>query len=142
MSKWIEVTDVVMAEALRLAANGLERNQTSDFPVALLDGLIEFFREAGGCDHSVGICLCSEEQAAYELELAKVGKRVCPGCGGDGTEWDQAKADEAAAKQSDYADDFAGMVKCTGCDGQGVMVVADIPSAAEVKQAREKLGAP
>lgn len=124
MSKWVEVPDVVMAEALKLAANGLERNQSNGYPVILLDALIEFFREAGGCDHSVNICCCGEEQAAYELELAKDGKRICPVCGSDGYTWDADKYEAArveAAKEGYDASEGQGMVPCFKCAGKGVI---------------------
>lgn len=122
MTDWVTVPDVALREALKLAAVGLERNDTTDVPVALLDGLIELFRESGGCDHAVGICCCDEEQAVQELLLAKDGKRTCTGCGGEGFVWDKEKA-AAAQQNADYADDWAGMVNCPDCEGKGIKAV-------------------
>lgn len=133
MSDWIAAPDLLMKEALELVAGyannaALGRSpgaadSVSDFPVALIDGLIEFFREAGGCDHSVGICCCAEEDAARELMLLKDGKTTCSVCGGDGYTWDADKYEAArveAAKLGYDASEGEGAVTCYKCDGAGV----------------------
>lgn len=129
MSDWVSIPDLVMKEALELAASYAERSKrddVSDFPADLAKGLIDFFKESGGCDHSVGICACGEEAAAQELLLALDGKRVCIICGGDGYTWDADKYEAAraeAAKEGYDASEGQGMVPCSKCDGAGVITL-------------------
>lgn len=128
MTDWVTVPDSLVKEALSLAASYLERSRpedTSDYPVELIDGLIAHFKEAGGCDHSVGICCCAEEDAVAELLLAKDGKLICRDCGGDGYLWSREKYEAAVAKAK--AENFGydvsegeGNIECMSCDGRGI----------------------
>lgn len=128
MSDWVTVPDSLVAEALNLVLGYLQQsrpNETSDFPACLIDGLIAYFKEAGGCDHAVGICACAEEAAVAELLLAKGGELTCRLCGGSGSQWSREQYDAAVAKAraEDYpydVSDWAGYVECDGCDGRGV----------------------
>lgn len=48
---------------------------------AVLDNLKEMYE---GCDHSVGICMCSELLMVRELVLADNGRESCRSCAGEG----------------------------------------------------------
>lgn len=135
MGDWIAAPDLLMKEALELLASyanseALSRmvgrpESVSDYPVELIDGIIAYFREAGGCDHSVGICACEEEAVAQELMLLKDGKATCRKCGGDGYVWDEDKylaaVEKARAENSPWdVSEGEGNVACPGCDGAGI----------------------
>lgn len=135
MTDWITVPDSLINEALGLirqnylamlemARLGLIRqnyltdrtpDDTSDYPVELLDGLIAYLSEAGDCDHSVNICACAEQDAVRELRLAKEGKLLCRNCGGDGIIWSEEAAEKFRREHPDYDDAFAGNVDCPDC---------------------------
>lgn len=128
MSDYIEVPDSLMREVLEALLHWYPKGSESlaDVPVALIDSVIEMFKDAGGCDHSVGICACGEEAIAAELLLLKDGKATCRECGGDGYVWSQDKYEAAAAKAKAEDDpygvsDFAGNVECTDCEGRGIV---------------------
>lgn len=54
----------------------------------LVEGLVRslkrFLEEAGGCDHSVGICMCSVTGLLETLSMRLEGKMLCPDCMGEG----------------------------------------------------------
>jgi hypothetical protein len=89
--KWIPVLTSTLANAFDVMVprkgplwNG-DRDATEDIPPALLDSIIEWFREADFVDdHSVGICACGANAALDELLDAKEGKKYCIKCGGEG----------------------------------------------------------
>lgn len=128
MSDYIEVPDSVMREMLEALLAGFPKGSTSlsDVPVGFIDGFIDMVKDAGGCDHSVGICACGEEAIAAELLLLKDGKTTCRICGGDGYTWDADKYEAArvqAAKEGYDASEGEGAVPCFGCDGKGIVRV-------------------
>lgn len=125
MSDWIEVPDSLMRDMLEALLHYFPKDSEalSDVPVGLIDAFIEMAREAGGCDHSVGICACGEEAIVAELLLLKDGKATCRECGGDGYVWDEAVYEANLKKYADqgYACDSYGNVPCPGCEGRGIV---------------------
>lgn len=121
MSQWVSVPDEVMRNALQVVLGfwntDVISDLNSDFPRQLVEGLIDFFQESGGCDHSVGICCCAEEQALSELKLALEGKQSCPQCHGEGF---------------DVQDDQ--FVNCPRCDSSGAVPVGISPPSTPLHQ--------
>ncbi len=119
MTDWITAPDSLINEALGLIRQNYLTDRTpddtSDYPVELLDGLIAYLSEAGDCDHSVNICACAEQDAVRELRLAKEGKLLCRNCGGDGFIWSEEAAEKFRREHPDYDDAFAGNVDCPDC---------------------------
>jgi hypothetical protein len=118
---WIKVDLALLQAALADFAEREEslNDEVAQVPTALIQGIVEYLSDDLGCDHSVNICMCDTVGIVEELNLTLQGRRTCGTCHGDTYTWDQAKADAAAAVQSDYADDFAGMVTCPTCEGRG-----------------------
>lgn len=116
MSDMLEVPDIVlgaMGECFTsYSKQGGPAAPTTDLPAELVDALIAYFEDGMGCDHSVGICTCTEAGLVAALKLSKEGKRYCPTCFGDGVVW-----------QFDDAGDL-NPPTCETCDGVGIVVLA------------------
>lgn len=85
-----------------------KRDETTDIPRKLLDGLIEFAKEADYTDdHSVGICTCGARDVIGDLEMARKGFRPCVKCGGTGYA-DGPETDSEGEPLS---------ISCPTCDG-------------------------
>ncbi len=138
MSDYINIPGPLLREVANelLMAAGPDNEQYAEIPVALVEGLREYLSDMDSDDHSVGICTCGTNELAYELGLALNGGMTCPGCGGDGFNFDptQAKVDfaEGAKKygislgeaESMFAFS-AGMSECEKCRGRGVARISD-----------------
>ncbi|MEI7780350.1 MAG: hypothetical protein WCJ18_00320 [Planctomycetota bacterium] len=82
-----------------------------------------------GCDHSVNICMCGLAGIVFELKLNLDGKRTCPGCSGEGFNYDQATHEAAKAKRlaewggEEWYDigDNEGYIKCLLCASKGTV---------------------
>lgn len=111
MSAWVAVPGPLAAKAselISLAASRLaSKDLTLDLPRDLVAGLIEYFGEDMGCDHSVNVCTCDMDEARYGLTLALVRQQVCPRCHGKG--------------MVEYRDH--GMATCPRCFTSGVCAI-------------------
>lgn len=96
----------------------------SDVPVDLVKTMRQYFIDGDSDDHSVGLCTCSTNDLAKELGLTLEGYMTCPPCGGDGIQWDEAKADEWRAENPGCDDWDAGYVDCAECGGKGKLDIS------------------
>lgn len=98
----------------------------TEVPVSLVESLRQYFIDGDSDDHSVGLCTCDTNYLATELGMTLEGYMTCPACGGDGSQWDQAKADEWRAANPGWDDWCAGMVDCEKCRGKGKVDISVI----------------
>jgi hypothetical protein len=115
-----------------------ENNQATDVPRALVQGVVKYLSEDLGCDHSVGICMCSTIGVVQELKLALEGKLTCHGCGGDGFDWNKARHQvecQRIAKEQGFSSwkevadmygDSPGYITCPECNGAGYVRMAGV----------------
>lgn len=130
MSDYIEVPDSLVHEMLAALMAWFPKDSDSlaDVPTKLIDAFIELVREAGGCDHSVGICMCREEDVVTELLLVKDGRATCRKCGGDTYIWDEClyERNRLEYEREGYdAPESCGNIKCPGCDGRGTVRLSE-----------------
>ena len=97
MGEWRTIEKELLDEVLKLVENATMltgEEKTLDLSEDTLKALVADLRECvDGCDHSVGICMCSEVGVLEELERRSRGKMTCPKCHGDGFTWREAHED-------------------------------------------------
>jgi hypothetical protein len=111
-------------------------DETVEVSRAFLEALIEEVEETEPiCDHSVGICACSEAATLAELKLRLEGLMPCPECHGEGFIWDEEAVTWACVEYvsrhggtlkeaRDALGDDPGYVKCPRCESRGSVPVA------------------
>jgi hypothetical protein len=118
---------------LRAAVEALipHGDETVDVSRSFLAELIEEVEATEPvCDHSVGICACSEAATLAELKLRLEGMMSCPECHGEGATWSETALSDAlryyshrhnVSREDAHAalGDDPGYVKCSRCEGAG-----------------------
>lgn len=125
--EWMPVSTELLRRSYHDMDIAYSGDKLTDVPVNLIDGLIAYFSEDLGCDHSVGICMCGIIGLVAELKLAKMGKTYCSDCHGDGQIWSQETHDEALKRDPRYAEydsDGLGYAECAKCNGVGIVPVS------------------
>lgn len=124
---WIPVQTKLIVEAFTETGFADSTDKLTDVPESLIDGLIEYFSEDLGCDHSVGICMCGLVNLVASLRLAKMGKTYCPDCNGDGDVWSKETRDAAIKANpccADYDTDSLGYSECSTCNRTGFVEIS------------------
>lgn len=63
---------------------GLRPMGYNEYPHSLVQAVVDYLMEDLGCDHQVGICMCSTVEVVNELTLNLQGRETCRGCFGEG----------------------------------------------------------
>ena len=148
-TEWIEIPETLLHQALR-ESDPLTRlleirpikymtelrdhKDLTDVPRTLIEAIIEYLSEDLGCDHSVGICMCSTIAVVNELNLLLDGKMTCPTCHGEGFTFDYDALEAACVTYAekhggtvkearDYIGDDPGYIKCPHCEGRSVVPI-------------------
>lgn len=117
---WREIDGKLLGAALHAAFGTTGDVETTDINPEFVEVLVEYLDEADlFCDHSVGICSCSDLAVLEELRLWLGKLRSCPACGGEGIGdmVEEHIVDEAMG--IDYTDYRT--FPCETCKGKGTV---------------------
>lgn len=136
--EYLELSTGLVSEAVTAVVPYLARSRTDrtnsfetyDFSRKFIEALVEEL-EAGDlfCDHSVGICTCSEQQTVAELKLALDGKKPCHDCGGEGFVYNKSRIALEASRsleRGSYFDPEQFTETCRRCSGSGTVPLTDV----------------
>lgn len=135
MSKWVSIPEPLLVEAAKAITPVNPGSGDTDVPRSLLKAIVKYLREDLGCDHSVGICMCSTIGLVEELQLALNGRKTCPNRCEHGAVFSIERFEEAvqeyvkryafASEEEARRDlcDFDGMVNCPVCGGFGTVPI-------------------
>lgn len=138
----VTVSDLTWHEAMRVMdplanwpdnARRASREAASDYPIALVQAVIDYLSIDLTCDHAVNICMCNAAAVVAELQLNLRGRQTCPGCGGEGFTWSRERYEAARAKQiaewggQELYDigEGPGYEPCEQCDRAGTVTFHD-----------------
>ena len=103
-------------------------DSATEYPVFLVQAVVDYLSEDLGCDHSVNICTCGTAAVVSELLLNMQGRQTCPSCSGDGHHWDKAKYEAAKVRYlEEWGGDMwwdiesEGYVDCEKCNRKGTV---------------------
>lgn len=119
---WRPIETKLLAAAIRASfgiAEGVDDVPETDINEPLIEALVEYLDEADlFCDHSVGICSCSDLAMLNELRLWLARAKSCPKCGGEGIGdmFEVVVESEEFGEFTDYV-----TLPCETCTGKGTV---------------------